>query len=129
MRRPREHLILREPLDLNHACGTSLALTSDGHADRTYVLTGPEAVTQADQAAQIGAAVGRDVRWDELAPGAAREQLLQAWGDPGFVDHALGYWASLVDNPEPVTDTVRRVTGGPARTFAEWAHHHPGAFR
>ncbi len=105
------------------------ALTEDGHAGRRYVLTGPEAVTQADQARIIGEATGRAVRWEELPPAEARRQLLAAWGDPGFVDSALATWAGLVTRPEPVTQTVEQVTGSPARTFRQWAADHAGDFR
>jgi uncharacterized protein YbjT (DUF2867 family) len=105
------------------------ALLEDGHVGRTYELTGPAAVTQAEQVRLIGEAIGRELRWVELPSGIARDQLLREWGDPAFVDSALTYWASLVDRPEPVTDTVERVTGHPARTFAQWARDHADDFR
>jgi uncharacterized protein YbjT (DUF2867 family) len=105
------------------------ALTRDGHVAAKYVLTGPEAVTQAEQVRIIGEVIGRPVRWEELSPEVARQQLLGAWGDPGFVDGALGYWATLVTEPEQVTRTVEEVTGVRARTFREWAIDHADDFR
>jgi uncharacterized protein YbjT (DUF2867 family) len=105
------------------------ALLEEGHAGQTYEITGPAAITQADQVRLIGEAIGRELRWVELPSGIARQQLLLEWGDAGFVDSALGHWASLVDHPEPVTDTVERVTGHPARTFAQWARDHADDFR
>jgi len=117
---------------LIHACDIAdvavQALTEDGHVGRRYVLTGPAAVTQAEQARLIGEAIGRDLRWVELPPEIARQQLLEAWGDEAFVDGALSYWASLIGNPELVTDSVRRVTGHPARSFARWARDHAEDF-
>jgi len=104
------------------------ALTEDGHAGRRYLLTGPELITQADQVRVIGEVTGRPARWQELAPQEARAQLLTAWGDPGFVDSALGTWARLVFEPEPVTRTVEEVTGVPARTFRQWAADHASDF-
>jgi uncharacterized protein YbjT (DUF2867 family) len=105
------------------------ALTGDGHAGKSYVLTGPQALTQAEQVHAIGEAIGRPVRWEELSPGIARKELLAAWGDAAFVDIALGSWADMVTAPEPVTSTVEEVTGVPARTFGEWAADHADAFR
>jgi uncharacterized protein YbjT (DUF2867 family) len=105
------------------------ALTEGGHVGQRYLLTGPEALTQAEQVRLIGEAAGRPVRWQELAPGEARAQLLAAWGDPGFVDSALTTWADLVTQPEPVTRTVAEITGAPARTFREWAGDHASEFR
>jgi uncharacterized protein YbjT (DUF2867 family) len=105
------------------------ALTEKGHAGAKYVLTGPETVTQAEQVHIIGEAAGQPVCWEELSPGVARQQLLAAWGDPGFVDGALGYWATLTVSPEQVTREVEEVTGSPARTFREWAIDHAADFR
>jgi uncharacterized protein YbjT (DUF2867 family) len=105
------------------------ALTEDGHAGAKYVLTGPAAVTQAEQVRIIGEVTGHPVRWEELSPEVARQELLAAWGDPDFVDHALDTWAGLVTEPEQVTRTVQEVTGSPARTFREWATDHAADFR
>jgi uncharacterized protein YbjT (DUF2867 family) len=105
------------------------ALTDGRHAGQKYLLTGPEAITQAGQARLIGEAIGRAVHWEELAPEEARQQLLAAWGDPGFVDSALATWAGLVTEPEPVTPTVEQVTGAAARTFRQWAGDHIRDFR
>jgi uncharacterized protein YbjT (DUF2867 family) len=105
------------------------ALTEDRHAGQRYLLTGPESITQAEQARVIGEVTGRAVRWEELVPEAARRQLLAAWGDPGFVDSALATWARLVTRPEPVTRTVEEITGVAARTFRQWADDHISDFR
>lgn len=100
------------------------ALTEDGHAGARYVLTGPESLTQADQVREIGEAIGREVRWEELPRERAEEEL--AGRVPGT---ALDTWASFVDTPEVVTSTVEEVRGEPARTFAEWARDHADEFR
>ncbi len=104
------------------------ALTEDGHVGAAYTLTGPEVLTQAEQVAVIGRAVGRDVRWEEQPVDEAREQLLAAWGDPSYADMALAAWAAMVDDPEHVTTTVQDVTGTPARTFHQWALDHAADF-
>ena len=104
------------------------ALTEDRHAGQRYLLTGPEAMTQARQVAVIGEVTGRAVRWEELAPQTARQQLLAAWGDPGFVDSALATWAELAAQPEPVTQTVEEITGVPACTFRQWVRDHVSDF-
>lgn len=105
------------------------ALTEDRHAGQKYLLTGPEAITQADQVRTIGEVTGRTARWAELPPAEARRQLLAAWGDPGFVDSALATWAGLVTRPEPVNRVAEEVTGVPARTFRQWAADHISDFR
>jgi uncharacterized protein YbjT (DUF2867 family) len=104
------------------------ALTED-HAGAAYELTGPETLTQVEQVRAIGAAAGRPVRWEEMPADEARALLIGRGWDPTFADHALMYWALLVDEPETVTGVVEEVTGKPARTFAEWATDHAADFR
>jgi uncharacterized protein YbjT (DUF2867 family) len=99
-------------------------LAEEGHVGARYVLTGPEAITQAEQVRAIGEAIGREVRWEELSREDAEKQL------KGSVpETALDTWASFVDSPEVVTSTVENVTGAPARPFAEWARDHADDFR
>jgi uncharacterized protein YbjT (DUF2867 family) len=105
------------------------ALTEGQHAGARYVLTGPESITQADQARILGEATGLPVRWAEADPELVREQFVASTGDPAFADHALAYWASLIKQPEQVTHTVEQLTGAPARTFRDWAREHAGEFR
>ncbi|MFI6512032.1 NAD(P)H-binding protein [Streptosporangium sp. NPDC050855] len=106
-----------------------LALTQEGHGGRSYVLTGPEVITQADQLRVIGEVIGRPLRFEEQPRQEAREQMIAAWGDPAVVDASLDYWASIVTEPEPVSADVEEVTGRPARTFREWARDHAAGFR
>jgi hypothetical protein len=103
-------------------------MTGDGHGKRAYALSGPTAVTQAEQVRLIAEAAGRPATAEEADLGEARAEML-TWADPAFADAALAYWASLVDSPEPVTDTMAQLTGSPARPFAQWARDHAGDFR
>ncbi|MFD1544340.1 NAD(P)H-binding protein [Nonomuraea guangzhouensis] len=103
-------------------------LTSAGHGGARYALSGPDQLSQAEQARIIGEVVGREVRWAELPLAAAREQLLAAWGDARFVDGALAGWGAFVDTPERITDTVPKLLGRPALTFREWAADHVADF-
>ena len=105
------------------------ALTGDGHAGARYLLSGPAVLTQAEQLAAIGRALGRDLIWEELPRAQAQQALTAAWGDPGFAASALDAWERFVTHPEVVTSTVRDLTGVPARTFADWAAANAGAFR
>ncbi|HEV3292999.1 MAG TPA: NAD(P)H-binding protein [Streptosporangiaceae bacterium] len=105
------------------------ALGGDGHAGARYLLSGPAVLTQAEQLAAIGQAIGRDLRWEELPRQAALKTLAAAWGDPAFAETALDAWQWFVDHPETVTSAVQDVTGTPARSFADWAAANAAAFR
>jgi uncharacterized protein YbjT (DUF2867 family) len=99
------------------------ALTEDGHGKQRYLVTGPEALAQAEQARLIGEALGKPVRWEEQPRDEAKTQLAPYMGEE-FAESALNHWASLVEEPEPVSPDVARVTGHPARPFADWAREH-----
>ena len=105
------------------------ALTEDGHGGQTYVLTGPQALTQADQVQAIGQAIGRPLRFEEVAREQTRPALVAALGDEAFADSALDTWATFVTQPEQVTSTVQEITGHPARTLHSWAEDHADDFR
>jgi uncharacterized protein YbjT (DUF2867 family) len=105
------------------------ALLSGGHVGARYDLTGPAVLTQEEQLRTIGAAIGRDLRWEEITEQEARESMAAQGWTQEFIDGGLAHWSSIVTDPEPVTDTVERVTGRPARSFAEWANEHAAAFR
>lgn len=109
------------------AAVAALALTEDGHVGARHVLTGPAAISQFEQAQAIGEAIGRPVRFEEVAPDIARRSVL-ADLPPQAVDGILAAHAAMVANPEPVTTTVERLTGRPARTFADWAVDHAADF-
>jgi uncharacterized protein YbjT (DUF2867 family) len=105
-----------------------LALTGSGHDGKDYVLTGPESLTQREQIATIGRALGHPLRIEEIS----REQARREWtaSMPAVVaDMLLNAWAAALGQPAFVTSTVEEVTGTPARTFSQWASDNASAFQ
>lgn len=105
------------------------ALTEGGHVGAVHELTGPESLTFEDQLARLGGALGRKLRWEEQRPEEARRVMLDQRMPPPIVDTLLEQWADSVGASAPTTDTVERITGRPARTFARWAADHAADFR
>jgi uncharacterized protein YbjT (DUF2867 family) len=105
------------------------ALTEDGHAGRSYSLSGPEYVTQEEAVRIIGSVIGRQIRFDELTPAQGQEQLRAAGWPEELVAGASGAWEQMLAAPEPITSTVEDVTGVPARTYRQWVIDHAEAFR
>ncbi|GAA2462207.1 NAD(P)H-binding protein [Streptomyces lavendulocolor] len=107
----------------------AVALTEDGHAGQEYLVTGPEALTVRDKVDAIAAARGRAVRLVELS----EEEAVARWRAEGrpqdVIDFLLEVYGDTPPEGRTVLDTVQKVTGRPARTFAEWARAHAGAFR
>jgi len=104
------------------------ALTEDGHADVDYFMTGPEALTQRRQVEILGGVIGRRLRFEELSRDAGKA-LMTVTMPPSVADMLLDAYAAAVGLPALVTQTVGRVTGTPARTYAQWASDHADQFR
>jgi len=103
------------------------ALCDDAYDNLDCVLTGPQSLTQREQVAIIGEAIGRPLRFDEVTADTARGDLLNEW-PPLLVDMLLSAYGAAVDRPALVTSAIEEVTGLPARTFREWASDHAGDF-
>lgn len=103
------------------------ALRSDELAGERLVLTGPQVVTRADQVAAIGAALGRELRFEAVPAEEARAQMLADGRPSALVEALLGN----VGRPpsELITSTIEELTGSPARSFADWAGEHADEFR
>ena len=86
------------------------------------------ALTQAEQLAVIGAALGRELRLVEVPPQVARERMVQRLPAP-IVDGLLRIFAEATRRPAEVLPTVAEVTGRPPRSFAQWAADHRADFR
>jgi uncharacterized protein YbjT (DUF2867 family) len=56
------------------AAVATAALVTDEHVGQKYALTGPESLTQREQVALIGSAIGKDIRFEELTPEEAEER-------------------------------------------------------
>ncbi|WP_329049809.1 NAD(P)H-binding protein [Streptomyces violaceus] len=104
------------------------ALLDDGHDGAAHRLTGPEAITNAGQVAAIGRALGRQLRFTELSPDEAGPELFPHI-QPHMLPALLKTFAALVGTPPEITDTVREITGRPARPFAVWAEDHMDDFK
>jgi uncharacterized protein YbjT (DUF2867 family) len=103
-------------------------LVEGGHDGRAYLLTGPEPLTQAAKVAAIGRATGRELEFGEIAPEQVRQGMLAAGLPAEIPDRLLGSLADYARAPGPASTTVADLLGRPARTFAEWAADHAGAF-
>jgi uncharacterized protein YbjT (DUF2867 family) len=113
------------------AAVSTRALLDAAHAGHIYVLTGPQSLSQRDRVRLIGEAIGREVRWEEIAPAQVRAGML-AQGLPEDVpDRLLGYWSHLEQEPAPGPSpaAMEQILGRPALTFAQWAAEHAAVFR
>lgn len=105
------------------------ALTEPGHRGRTYALTGPARITPRQQVAEIAAAAGRAVSFEEITREEAHRELAPFLGEQ-TADAVLDLTGGDVNEGlRAVRDTVPRLIGAPGRTFRQWAEEHAAAFR
>ncbi|GHD84187.1 NAD(P)H-binding protein [Streptomyces naganishii] len=104
------------------------ALLDGGHEGAVHRLTGPEAITNAEQVATLGQALGRTLAYTEIPPGEAAAALYPGL-PPHLVQALMKTFEATVGVPPEITGTVEKITGTPARTFAQWAASHTADFR
>ena len=106
------------------------ALTEPGHEGRAYDVTGPEALSAAEQVKTISDEIGKPVTHIDIPESAAREHMIST-GMPAQIAGALTEFMTDVraGRSATVSDAVIKVTRQPARTFAAWVHEHAAAFQ
>jgi uncharacterized protein YbjT (DUF2867 family) len=105
------------------------ALLDDDLLGRKVELSGPQSLTQAEMVAEIGAAIGRDLRYQEVPPGVAAEQLVSRGFPAGFASTLMTLLGKSVGRPALVTDSVPEILGRPASSFAQWAIDQKDKFK
>ncbi|MBB3676406.1 NmrA family NAD(P)-binding protein [Modestobacter versicolor] len=97
-----------------------LALLDDGHAGRTYELTGPRALSFADVVREISAARGRPVVFRSVPLAAFRAELAGHGVPDDVLDLLAHLFTEVLDgrNSRP-TDGVQQVLGRPAGELAD----------
>lgn len=99
------------------------ALTGEGHEGAAYTLTGPEALSRAEQAAKIADALGRKVEIVEISSDQQKAGMLQAgvpeWITSGLEELQVHFFGPNLGSE--ITDDTRRITGREPRRFDDFA--------
>jgi uncharacterized protein YbjT (DUF2867 family) len=116
-----------DPTDIGEVAAE--VLSTPGHDGQTYELTGPEAVTSADCAAALSAALGTEVHHVDIPDEAFRQGMAASGAPPVLVDSLARYYAMVrAGDFERVSPAVADLLGRPGRTFAEWAAENAAVF-
>lgn len=98
------------------------ALTEDGHAGRTYELTGPRLLTFAAAVDEIAKATGRDISFVSVSAGDFATGLRQADVPADVIDLLTYLFTTVLDGRNAnLSDDVERILGRPATDFAVYA--------
>lgn len=103
-------------------------LTTDGHAGKTYPITGGEALTTRRQVEILGATLGRRLTYAEEPEADARARMLGYGWPASAIDGVFELKRQSAGNEEIVFGTVRELLGREPLTFAGWAREHASAF-
>ncbi|MEV4515452.1 NAD(P)H-binding protein [Dactylosporangium sp. NPDC049525] len=111
------------------AAVAAVTLLGEGHAGRTYELTGPAPITFADVAAALADATGHPVRSVDLTEEEARPRFEGAGLPDWLAIHLAGVFGVIrAGGFESATDDVERITGHPARDITGFARDFAAAF-
>ena len=116
-----------DPADIAAVAAAALTDTIGRHDGVVHQLSGPAAMTPAEELAEIAALVGRPLRIVEPPLEHIRAGMARAGMSEAAIDAALARTLDS-DAGTEVLPTVERVLGRPARPFAAWAEVHRAAF-
>ena len=105
------------------------ALTQTGHEGKTYDITGPEALTHAQMAAELSQALHRPVTFVDLPEQQFREALrgfhMPDWQADGLIEDYAHYRRGEAAD---ISSAVKEVAGEDPRPFAVFARDYRAAF-
>jgi len=104
-------------------------LAEEGHQERTYNLTGPEALSHGEMAEKLSGVLGRPIEFVDVPPGVMRAALIGAglhvWQADGVIEDYAHY--SRGEAAE-VAGGVQDATGKPPRSFEDFASDYAQGF-
>jgi uncharacterized protein YbjT (DUF2867 family) len=116
-----------DPRDI--AAVAAKVLTTPGHAGKTYVLTGPELLSQSEMMARASAILKRPLAYVDEDEQMARSRYLAVGIPPGFAESLLGHFAAIRAGRAYVTTTVADIAGRPAHPFDDWVRDNAAALK
>jgi (4-alkanoyl-5-oxo-2,5-dihydrofuran-3-yl)methyl phosphate reductase len=106
------------------------AMTKPQYTGKSLPITGPKALSFTDMTAKVGAAIGRELRFQSLADDDERRQQ-SAWGSPQpLIEARLSIFRAMRKGRlAAVTTNVATILGREPISFDEWAQQNADAFR
>uniref|UniRef100_A0AAU2UWB8 NAD(P)H-binding protein n=1 Tax=Streptomyces sp. NBC_00003 TaxID=2903608 RepID=A0AAU2UWB8_9ACTN len=115
-----------DPADI--AAVAAAALHEDGHAGRTYELTGPEAISPHRQAAVISEALGEEVAFVELSREDAHAHMARFMPEE-VIGGTLDILGAPLPTEQEVSPDVEQILRRPAGLFDKWVARNLPAFQ
>ncbi|MFD4574280.1 NAD(P)H-binding protein [Streptomyces sp. NPDC058417] len=117
-----------DPRDIADVAALVLA-EPEAHSQRTYALTGPTALTAAEQTEILADLLNRPLLFEDMSDTQAACLLLERY--PARVAQALleSGARGILGTKSDIHPTVSKLLGRPARSYRTWAVDHLESFR
>ncbi len=104
-------------------------ITGEGHEGRSYILTGPEAISFNDAANTFSKVLDKEVKYVNVPHEASLQSMtgmgMPEWIAKGYVELMEGFSENFADS---ATNNVEILTGHPARSFEQFANDFAHVF-
>jgi uncharacterized protein YbjT (DUF2867 family) len=116
-------------VDVRDVAAVAVEVLRSGAPQGPLELTGPEALSAADVAAKLAAALGHEVGYVDVPPEGVRQAMLAR----GMSEWFAGAMVEVMQHTSTgaaahITQTVAAVTGQPARSYDDFARDFASAF-
>jgi uncharacterized protein YbjT (DUF2867 family) len=117
-------------IDVRDIVDVALAvLTGEGHVGKSYILTGPQAISFYDVADIFSKVLNKQVKYVDVPGQTAFESMVgmgvPEWIAKGFMELMQGFSQGFASR---TTDNVATLTGHPARSFEQFARDYAQMF-
>jgi uncharacterized protein YbjT (DUF2867 family) len=123
------------PAKISHVDARDIAavaakvLTSDGHAGKAYLISGPEALSNDDIARTFTKLLNKTVRYVDVSPEDAKKNMVGMGWPPPMADAMLDLLAYYKTGAgADVVDTVKKIGNKTPFTLEQFIQDHRGAF-
>ena len=119
------------PVDVRDIAAVAVAvLTGSGHEGKSYVITGPEALTYYEVAEKLSAALGEKVVYVDVPLEQARQAMVESGAPDWFVEGQMEqYQVRLKGWQSMVTSTITEVAKKEPISFDQFARDHASYLR
>jgi len=119
------------PVDVRDIAAVAVAvLTGSEHEGKSYVITGPEALTYNEVADKLSAALGEKVVYVDVPLEKARQAMVESGAPDWYVEGQMEqYQVRLKGWQSEVTPVVAKIAKKEPISFGQFARDHASYFR
>jgi NAD(P)H dehydrogenase (quinone) len=112
------------------AAVAAAVLTGEGHAGQTYDITGAEAFTLAEAAAELSRVTGRRITFEDETLEEARESRRPSGAEDFEIEGWVTSYAAIgAGDLEAVSDCVERFLDREPQRLGDWLRENPDSWR